>query len=182
MLELLDWATLAASEDLLGISVEPLAAELGWDAFKPGTCWGPTFAAARSVELELEFCWLLLLPGSDSKLVESVENIDGPSKKGSGRLLLVRLLPGSCEADLRFIVSAELEELPTLEPKLPFDGGWYKFCENWATAGTWGRLWELAEELIALGCTGVKEDCCCAGWRDEHLKLPSGRRLGSDSS
>jgi len=82
------------------------------------------------VELELEFCWLLLLPGADSKLVESVENIDGPSKKGSGRLLLVRLLPESCEADLRFIVSTELEELPALEPKLLFDGGWYKLCEN----------------------------------------------------
>ena len=96
----------------------------------PGTCWSPTFAAARSVELELEFCWLLLLPGADSKFVESALNIDGPSKKESWRLLIVRLLPGSCEADLRFIVSAELEELPILEPKLPSDGGWYKLCEN----------------------------------------------------
>jgi hypothetical protein len=36
------------------------------------------------LELDPEFCWLLLLPDADKKFVESAVNKEEPNRRGSG--------------------------------------------------------------------------------------------------
>jgi len=73
------------------------------------------------LELDPEFCWLLLFPDADKKFVESAVNKE-PNKRGSGKSLPIKLVLGSCEAGIS-TVEPELEELPILDPKLIFAEG-----------------------------------------------------------